>query len=155
MKGRKSEKKSRALIPLESIVARFRGKGLKLTPQRVAIVRALSKCQGHPTVDEVYREVRRSFPMISLNTIYKTLQLLKEMGELASVGHGERMARFDTNPFPHHHVICVKCSKIEDLPTETFDLTPPAHGQGGFTVLGYRVEFFGYCKSCQGSRKGG
>ena len=155
MKGRRSGKGSRGSIPLESIAARFRRKGLKLTPQRVAIVRTLSKCRGHPTVDEVYREVRRSFPMISLNTVYTTLKLLKEMGELTSVGRGERVARFDTNLSTHHHLICVKCSKIEDLSTETFDLTPPAHGQSGFTVLGYRVEFFGYCENCQGSRKGG
>ncbi|MFN3476265.1 MAG: Fur family transcriptional regulator [Candidatus Methylomirabilales bacterium] len=157
MKRKRSEKGSRGSIPIESIAARFRGKGLKLTPQRVAIVRALSKCRGHPTVEEVYREVRKSFPMISLNTVYTTLKLMKGVGELASVGHGERMARFDTNPSPHHHLICVECNRIEDLPFDEVEqqLLPPALVKGRFTVFGYRVEFFGYCESCRGSRKGG
>ncbi|MBI4840673.1 MAG: transcriptional repressor, partial [candidate division NC10 bacterium] len=93
-----------------AIASRLRAQGLRVTAQRVAILQVMARSTGHPTVDEIYRGVRRLFPMILLNTVYKTLSALRERGELIALGGGEDGAiRFESNPTPHHHAVCLGC----------------------------------------------
>jgi len=130
---------------------RLRDAGLRITAQRVAVLQALLQSSGHPTVQEIYQRVRRHFPMISLNTVYKTLNVLRERGELAAVGDGEDGAiRFESNPTPHHHVVCLGCRRIQDVLDPAIDaLHGPSRLGGGFAVIGHRIEFFGYCRQCR------
>jgi Fur family peroxide stress response transcriptional regulator len=133
------------------IARRLRARGLRVTAQRVAILQTLEGIVGHPTVEEVYREVRRHFPMISLNTVYKTMNALREQGELIAVESGEDGAlRFESNPLPHHHLVCLRCRRIQDMTDPALDaLRGSSRRLGGFTVVGHRVEFFGYCPTCR------
>lgn len=139
-------------LAVKTIIDRFRASGRKVTPQRVAVFEVLCERGGHPTVDQIYREVRKRFPMISLNTVYQIMEALVQMKIVSPLVHGLEAARYETDPSPHHHAICVACKRIIDI----FDpdlgrVRPPRVVKDRFQVLGHRVEFFGYCADCQAS----
>lgn len=137
-------------LAVKTIIDRFRASGRKVTPQRVAVFEVLCERGGHPTVDQIYREVRKRFPMISLNTVYQIMEALVQMKIVSPLVHGLEAARYETDPSPHHHAICVACKRIMDI----FDpnlgrVRPPRVVKDRFQVLAHRVEFFGYCADCQ------
>ncbi|WP_447979116.1 Fur family transcriptional regulator [Candidatus Nitrospira bockiana] len=139
-------------LDLDTIRRRFHERGLKLTPQRAAIYRALAETTGHPTAEALYRQVRAIHPMISQNTVYYTLGALKAAGLVHEVNYWHDRTRFDANLQPHHHLICLGCRRIEDLTDAALDRLPavlesPAKHE--FEVLGHRVEFHGYCARCR------
>jgi Fur family peroxide stress response transcriptional regulator len=137
-------------LTMDEIRRRFRERGLKLTPQRVAIYRALADTTTHPTADALYRQVKKQHPMISTNTVYYTLGTLKSAGLVHEVNYWHDRARFDANMDRHHHLICLGCRRIEDLTDDGLDrLTVSARRTSGFQVLGHRVEFHGYCQECR------
>ena len=133
---------------------RFREKGLKLTPQRYAIYEMMIHTDSHPTVEDIYHAVQPMFPMLSLNTVYYTLTSLKKAGLIADVPVQEGAARFDANMDRHHHLVCLKCRKIEDLYDEALDqLKISAKSTNGYLVESHRVEFRGYCSECRTPRR--
>src|SRR4030095_12105773 len=89
-------------------------RGLKMTPQRRAIIDYMQSAYHHPTADEVLQAVNRKFPMTSRATVYNTLNWLKEAGMIREVFEGG-MVRFDPNTARHHHFICKECGKVEDV----------------------------------------
>ena len=93
----------------QEIYTRFRQRALRVTRQRAAIYAALTGTASHPTADELYRTVRRQYPMMSLNTIYYTLGVLRQAGLVREVNVGHDVARFDGNVTAHHHLICLGC----------------------------------------------
>ena len=100
---------------LQTLVQKIRQHGHRLTPQRMAILRILADSTGHPTVEQVYEQVRAQFPMTSLATVYKTVTLLKEEGEILELSFGGESSRYDGhNPQPHPHLICIRCGTILD-----------------------------------------
>lgn len=149
-KGRPASPRIPAVIR-DAIARRLRARGLRVTAQRVAVLQVLAESTGHPTVGEIYALVRRRFPMISLNTVYVTLTTLRARGDLIAVESGEHGAlRFESNPAPHHHLVCLRCRRIQDVRDPALDaVRAPRRGGGGFTVVGHRVEFFGYCPECR------
>jgi len=141
-------------LSVKTITERFREAGRKVTPQRVAVFEVLCERGGHPTVDQIYREVRKRFPMISLNTIYQIMETLVKMKIVSPVSHGQEAARYETDAAPHHHAICVLCKRIIDVSDPALGrVRPPRAVKDRFQVLGHRVEFFGYCADCQASRE--
>ncbi len=134
----------------DQIRARFRGRDVRMTPQRAAIYRALAERLDHPTAEDLYRQVRRAHPMISPNTVYYTLTVLKQAGLVHEVNYWHDRSRFDANLALHHHLICLGCRKIQDVTDIALDrLKIPSHGHGAFEVMGHRVEFHGYCAACR------
>lgn len=137
-------------LTLEEIRRRFREKGLKVTPQRAAIYKALAETSSHPTAEDLHRQVTRLHPMISPNTVYYTLGSLKAAGLVHEVNYWHDRARFDANLAPHHHLICLKCRRIQDMTDEALDrLSVSKRVKAQFEVLSHRVEFHGYCAGCQ------
>jgi len=133
---------------------RFREKGLKLTPQRYAIYEMMIHTDSHPTVEDIYHAVQPMFPMLSLNTVYYTLTSLKKAGLIDDVPVQEGAARFDANMDRHHHLVCLKCRKIEDLYDDALDqLKLSAKSTNGYLVQSHRVEFRGYCSECRTPRR--
>jgi Fur family transcriptional regulator, peroxide stress response regulator len=132
---------------------RFQEKGLKLTPQRLAIYQMLMNTEAHPTADDIYHAVKPTYPMLSLNTVYYTLAAFKEAGLVWEVPVEHASSRYDANMDQHHHLVCLGCGKIEDLYDDTLDrLRLPAANQRGFDVRMHRVEFRGYCEPCRTKR---
>ena len=133
-------------------IKRFQEKGLKLTNQRIAVYEALVSTETHPTADSIYQEVKEKYPMISLNTVYNTLEALKEIGEISQL-NTDVSARFDANMAPHHHLVCLHCRKIEDFVDPELDQIPlKVPGRRDFKILFHKVEFHGYCKKCQSEK---
>ncbi len=134
---------------MEEVIKRYREKGLKITPQRLAIIEFLDGNKDHPTAEEIYREIRKKHPTVSFATVYNTIQALKERGELMEVTIDPGRKRFDPNPVPHHHIICTECSKVSDVFVDySRTLRLPREVEEGFTVTGNHVDFFGVCKDC-------
>ncbi len=128
----------------------LREQGARVTPQRVAILKAVEDCGSHPDADAVYRHVCREYPHISRDTVYRTLSMMEEkkiIGSVLSVGNAKR---YDPNTVRHHHLVCIRCRKILDFSAEEFDrLDPPAHMVSRFHVLRTTVQVEGVCEDCQ------
>ncbi len=143
-------------ISLDEMRKRFRERGVRMTPQRAAIYGALAGTTSHPTAEDLYREVKKIHPMISQNTVYYTLGVLREAGLVREVNYWHDRSRFDANIGLHHHLICLGCRKIEDLMDATLDrLSVRVGSRLDFEVTGHRVEFHGYCAACRRRKKPG
>ena len=129
-------------------VKKYRDTGLKLTPQRLAILDYLEGNTGHPSAEDIYRVILKKFPTISLATVYNTLDTLRLKGRVREVSIDPEKKRFDPNTKPHNHIICVKCKKVADI-KETFDLGLVGNQVSDFEILGHHVEFHGICSACK------
>lgn len=135
------------------------GSSRRMTRQRAAVLdtmRGLREAGVHPTSDEVYMEVRKVIPRISLATVYRNLYVLSEEGQIQRVETGGGAVRFDGDPSPHLHVRCVRCGKLEDLGDVELKVGSLAGVEArGYRVLGVRAEVLGVCEACAGNRAGG
>ncbi|MGD8882628.1 MAG: transcriptional repressor [Desulfobacterales bacterium] len=136
---------------LNQMISKLKEHDFRLTPQRLAVLKVLAVSEGHPTVERIYETVRAEFPTTSIATIYKTVNLLKQLNEVLELGFPDGSNRYDGNkPYPHPHVICTKCKKIIDPNLGSFkDLTKEVVKETGFQILNHRVDFFGTCRGCQ------
>jgi Fur family transcriptional regulator, peroxide stress response regulator len=135
---------------LAEFTARCHERGLAITPQRVAVMRALVNSGDHPRAETVFAKVRKEHPNISLATVHRTLQTLCAIGEARKVTPLHDSARYDGNTAPHHHVVCVRCRKICDLEAPEFnDLLRGRRNLGDFLLLGCSVEVSALCKRCR------
>lgn len=131
----------------------LRGRGARVTPQRVAILRAVESSGSHPDADVVYRHVCREYPHISRDTVYRTLSMMEEKGIIGSVFFVGNSKRYDPNTARHHHLVCVRCRKILDFSLKEFDcLDPPAPMVSRFQVLRTTVQVAGVCEDCRNSK---
>jgi len=140
---------------LNELVDRLRERGYRLTPQRVAVLKVLVSNHEHPTVEQVYERVKADFPMTSLATVYKTVALVKEMGEVLELNFGDDCNRYDANrPYPHAHLVCTRCKRIVDLDVAPLDgLSQEVAQDTGYLILSQRLDFFGICPQCQGEEE--
>jgi len=136
---------------LKQMLAKLKAQDFRLTPQRLAVLKVLAVSDGHPTVEQIYEMVRTEFPTTSIATIYKTVNLLKQLDEVLELGFPDGSNRYDGNkPYSHPHVICTKCNKIIDPDLGSLeDLTKEVVKETGFQILNHRVDFFGTCRECQ------
>jgi Fe2+ or Zn2+ uptake regulation protein len=132
----------------DELTERFRRRGLKVTPQRQCVFRALHANPHHPSAESVYEVVRAEMPTISLRTVYQTLNDLAAMGELHQLELGTGSARFDPNLDPHHHLVCDRCGQVIDVYADASSLDVPADQRRGFTITTTQVVFRGTCADC-------
>lgn len=152
------------------MLEQVRVRGLKLTPQRMAIVRELAADPTHPTAQELFERLRPSLPTMSFATVYNTLDALASAGLCAALSLSPGAARFDPNMQAHHHAVCDRCGLIRDIPSTPEDggneakplpdaawsLAPPDAGATavgvpsvpGFTVRAVEKIFRGLCAEC-------
>jgi Fur family peroxide stress response transcriptional regulator len=137
---------------LDELTIRLRERGNRLTPQRMAVLKVLATSEGHPSVEQIYERVKVDFPMTSLATIYKTVTLLKEMGEVLELGFSDDSNRYDGHkPYPHPHLICIKCKNIVDPQVAALsELHQEVAQSTGYQIVSHRLDFFGICPQCQG-----
>ncbi len=126
---------------------KYREKGIKITPQRVAILKYLDGHRGHPSAEDIYNEVKKKFPMMSFATVYKTLERLKQRGEILELTIDPERRRYDPDTRTHHHLICIVCKKVVDIHTE-IKITLPDEVKGNFELRGNHIEFYGRCPDC-------
>jgi Fur family peroxide stress response transcriptional regulator len=146
--GRQTEER------VNAVKARCRERGLKVTPQRLAVYRMLVESTEHPSAEVVFRKVRETFPSISLDTVNRTLLTLNDMGVAFVVEGSGDAKRFDANLKNHQHFKCVKCRRIIDFHHEAFDsIDIPENLADRFTVLRKTVYLEGYCDLCRARQK--
>lgn len=130
--------------------------GQRFTEQRAAVFRFLMSTDMHPTADEVFLAVRQDVSVISLATVYKSLETLVGCGLAGKLTYGDGSARYDGRTDPHHHARCLTCSRIFDVAgTLPSDEIHELHERAqGFHVTGYRLELTGYCNHCEDALTG-
>jgi Fur family peroxide stress response transcriptional regulator len=125
--------------------------GIKMTPQRIAILQYLEDNKMHPSAADIFRSVSERFPTMSFATVYNTLDTLKTLRMVRELTIDPEKKRFDPNMKPHGHLICVDCHKIVDV-VRGFPVELDETERCGFKILGNHVDFYGLCPECgQGS----
>ncbi len=135
-------------LNIEKVEELARNRGFKMTPQRRAVIGVLQDAKHHPTIEEIIDAVNERFPMASRATVYNTINWLKE-GEMLREIVEAGSVRLDPNVDHHHHFVCRKCSKIDDVKSElTNDFATdalPEHQK----VESFEITFRGVCEKCQ------
>ncbi len=126
--------------------------GLKITPQRQAVLRLLDGNKTHPSADAIYREVRRAYPGISFATVYNTLSKLAAAGKIQELDIDPKKKRFDPSTAPHHHFYCRVCGQVLDIVSDVPFSGETSPWEAG-TIDGHRVDsvqlnFKGVCRDC-------
>jgi Fur family peroxide stress response transcriptional regulator len=127
---------------------KYKDIGLKLTPQRIAILDYLDGNRQHPTAEEIYRAVSKRFPTMSFATVYNTLETLRRRGSISELTIEQGKKRFDPDPSPHHHLMCMVCKQVHDIGRD-FPLPLTEGERRGFDILATHVEFHGICPECR------
>jgi Fur family transcriptional regulator, peroxide stress response regulator len=132
----------------DSITKKLKENNHKLTPQRLAMIKILAHSIEHPNIEQIYAQIKSDFPSMSLATVYRNVILLKSLGEILELGFPDGSNRYDGNkPYPHPHVICMKCKKIIDPDLDSLkDMTAEIAVETGFKILTHRLDFFGFCR---------
>ena len=139
---------------LGEFVARCRKRGVAVTPQRLAVIRALLASENHPSPHEICAAVRRTHPHVSLATVHRILEQFCEVGEARKVTVLHDFARYDGNVEPHHHVLCVRCRRVHDIEIPEVDkLLEGRTSLGQFALLRCSVEIDALCRRCQLAEK--
>ena len=136
---------------VENLIHTMKKAGRRVTPQRIAIFKSLISTDSHPTAQEIYDQVKQEHPMITLATVYKTLEMLVQIEIAKELGFFGFSTRFEANMEPHINLICIKCGKIEDfIESSSVEHLKALIGKNSdFKLKDQRVEFYGYCKNCQ------
>ena len=139
----------------EELLNLFRNKckehGLSMTPQRLAIYKALIGSTNHPSAESIFNCVRSTFPDIAIDTVYRTLATFSEIEVIHIVeGYGE-VKRYDPDTEPHHHFRCTRCNKIVDLHGDIFGKLKIPNGiKQKYNVSNVKVVLEGACDECIG-----
>ena len=135
---------------MEKLIQSLRKRGLKITPQRLAVVKILKDNKSHPGAEEIYLKVRKNHPTISLATIYQTLDTLEQIGGIRVLRFDKRRTRYDPDLSPHDHLICIRCHKIMDLNHDfSKNMKLPPVLKNRFEIDEFFVVFSGICEDCK------
>jgi len=123
--------------------------GVRMTPQRHAILSYLMDSMSHPTADEIYKALSPVYPSMSVATIYNNLRLFVEAGLVRELTYGDDSSRFDSDLSDHYHAICKNCGSIVDFNyPPLLEVERTASRVTGFVVEGHRMEIYGVCSTC-------
>lgn len=131
-----------------------RSKGIKLTHQRMEIFREIAQTGDHPDADQIYHRVRDRLPTVSLDTVYRTLWLLKDLGLVVTLNSNRERTRFDANLASHHHFVCGLCGFTRDFISNDLDNIRLPDSIGSFgEIEATHIEVRGICRECAEKRK--
>lgn len=133
---------------VESTEQFLKGAGIVTTRQRVALLRLINNRKDHPDVEGMFITAREHLPSISVDTVYRTLNLFAEAGVIQRMAVPTRRARFDGNALPHDHFLCEKCERIFDIPTEVNRLRAPLEVKAFGKVRAAQTVYIGVCAAC-------
>ena len=132
-----------------SAIEALRSKGYKATPQRIAICQIALNSRAHPSAREVYDEVKKIHPTVSLATVYKTLEVLRDLELVQEINFSKGQARFDSYMNPHINLICLKCGTITDLDDAAVkEIARKVAAATKFKPTGQHMDVYGICQKC-------
>lgn len=135
---------------LSQAIDTLKESGVRITPQRHAVLDYLLNSMTHPTADEIYKALEGKFPNMSVATVYNNLRVLREKGLVRELTYGDASSRFDCNTHEHYHIICEECGKIVDFHYPVLnEVESLAQQVTGFEVSHHRMEIYGKCENCQ------
>lgn len=127
---------------------------LKYSKQRETIKNFLMTRKDHPSADVVYMNVKKTYPHISLGTVYRNLTLLSDIGEITRLHLGDGVDHFDFNTKPHYHFYCNDCGSVIDLDMDAIeDIVSTAGKNFNGLIDGHTTYFYGTCEDCLKNRK--
>jgi Fur family peroxide stress response transcriptional regulator len=134
----------------EQLISRLRELEYRLTPQRMALVRLIAASDGHPSASQLYERVKTEYPTMSQATVYKTLDMLKELDEVVEIDLRDDSHYDGNKPFAHPHLICLGCRKIIDgeVGLEK-SLVERLEKASGYQIVRHQLNLFGYCPQCR------
>ena len=124
----------------------LRENNIKITTQRLEILKYLDDHRTHPTVDEIYKELKKSNPALSKTTVYNSVDILKQSGLIQSLNITGSEYRYDFKRGMHHHFLCKKCGEITDIDIECPNIQKTI--DNGYWVEEVHGYFKGICKKC-------
>jgi Fur family peroxide stress response transcriptional regulator len=135
---------------LESLRWISQQRGLPLTPQRRAVLRAVLDHDDHPTADEVHAALGRRRVRVSRATVFRTLESLVRLGLITKACHPGSGVRYDGRIELHHHIVCLRCNRMRDISDPHLDaMRVPDTRSFGFVVSDFRVQLRGICRECR------
>lgn len=136
---------------VEHAVDQLKSGGVRMTPQRYAILQYLMESYTHPTADDIFRALSPHYPSLSVATVYNNLKLFVDAGLVRELTYGDDSSRFDADMSDHYHVTCTNCGTIVDFDHPPVkEVEQAAAASTGFSVLGHRLEIYGLCPTCKG-----
>lgn len=143
-------------ITMEVLKQRLQARQHKLTTQRRIVLEVfLSRSGQHLSAEDIYGILHAEAMDIGLATVYRSLELLAEIGILQKMEFGDGCSRYEVgnltpDEHQHHHLICLKCGKVQEFPDDLMgDLEEDVARKTEFQIVDHQVKFFGYCKECQ------
>jgi Fur family peroxide stress response transcriptional regulator len=123
----------------------------RLTPQRMAVCHFLAETRTHPTPSEIYHAVKQQFPTISRATVYNTVAVLKDLGEIIELPAGNGAGvRYETDITPHVNLTCTRCGRIYDVSLDNLDeIMHEIDQHTEFKLTSFHIEGYGICPECQ------
>lgn len=141
-------------VHLQDALDTLKSTGVRITPQRHAILEYIIQSMTHPTADDIYRALENKFPSMSVATVYNNLRVFRESGLVKELTYGDSSSRFDFVTNDHYHMICKSCGKIVDFHYPGLDeVEQLASHLTGFEVESHRLEVYGTCTSCKHQSK--
>jgi Fur family transcriptional regulator, peroxide stress response regulator len=138
------------MLQLEEIVDNLRNNGLRITPQRIAIIKYVTNTQSHPSAEEIHKVIQKKYPMVSMATVYKTLDLLRKMSMVQELGFADGSARYEANTARHINIICMCCGRIDDIDEHSLStLESQVAEKSKYEIFGRRFELYGFCSECK------
>lgn len=132
------------------ITSLLREKGFKVTPQRLAIYNMLASTKTHPNAEMIFNELQAMYPTMSLATVYKTMEILKEIGLVKILNAGEDSFRYDADTSDHPHVRCMECGQVEDVHNiDSADFVNQVSQGTKYHLVSQQFYFYGICPACQ------
>ena len=129
-------------------------RGLRLTPQRDVLLRALSGTMGHPTADDLVKKVRKVLPTVSPATVYRNVQALVRAGLIGTLERSGAAVQLEINPDHHHHFMCRRCGHVWDVYLDQVAVTLDRQRTPliGFRIDRRDVQLHGLCARCRDRR---
>ena len=136
---------------MEEYSSILKQRDLKVTPQRIAILAHLMNSRAHPTAEVIYNDLIKTYPSMSLATVYKTLETLKNEGIILEINMGEDAKRYDSTTDSHAHFMCLSCKSVIDicLPGIFENIDAEVSVNHNVSILDKRMSFYGYCGNCK------
>ena len=147
---RRSRRSAQAARWCERFERLCRERGLRITPQRMAVYQALAEDPSHPSADRLFETLKPRLPALSLMTVYRILESFENAGVVRRVSTTGGVSRFDANVAPHQHLVCRRCGRMSDYHAEGLEALPFPSGElAGFLPYEIDVRIVGLCARCQ------
>ena len=136
---------------MDKVAQRLKELGYRLTPQRMMVLAAFEGSEHHISAEEIYTQIKATYPQVNISTVYRTLELLKSLGLVTETDLGEGRFRYHiADKGHHHHLVCQKCGKIIDLNGSLLaPLKESLYKEYNFKAELRHLAIFGYCLDCQ------